>query len=332
MRFFDNLSAWSSQFYTGIKQRIWSFFKRWRALPPDDIPYTFKPRSYTGSRMRRYRVHVPPKAASKGPLPLVMVLHGCKQDNEDIEQISGFNEVADKYGFIVAYPFVTSYRGMRIINCWGWWFEREIHRGAGEVEDLWQIIEEIGTNHQVDPKRIHVTGLSSGAAMTVAMLVAHADRIASGAAVAGLAYSERPEAVRHLFNRRPRNRPLNTIVAAMQKELGDKKQTVPLKIIHSHNDQTVDIQSADNLRDSWARCFDINLKVGKKTKNGKTANTEWELNQYRNDSGGFILQTLFLTGPGHGWYGGKPGDFSFTEAPNISNLIWKFFDTQRLAD
>ena len=282
--------------------------------------------------MRRYRVHVPPKSESRGPLPLVMVLHGCKQDNEDIEQISGFNDVADESGFIVAYPFVTSYRGMRIINCWGWWFEREIHRGAGEVEDLWQIIKEIGINHNIDQKRIHVTGLSSGAAMTVAMLIAHADRIASGAAVAGLAYSERPEAVRHLFNRRPRNRPLNSIVAAMQKELGNNQRTVPLKIVHSHNDQTVDIQSAHNLRDSWARCFDIHLKIGKQTEQGRTASTDWELTRYRNGSDNSALQTLFLNGPGHGWYGGRPGDFSFTEAPDISRLIWQFFETHRLED
>lgn len=332
MQFFKYLSALSRRIYHGLKKRIRSVFRRGQALPPNDIQYTFQPRGYAGSRMRRYRIHLPANADRKRALPLVMVLHGCRQDNEDIERISGFNEVADRHDFIVAYPFVTSYRGMRIVNCWGWWFEREIHRGAGEVEDLWQIIEEISGNHNVDRNRIHITGLSSGAAMSVAMLVAHADKFASGAAVAGLSYAERPEAVRHLFNRRPRNRPINAIVSAMQKELGDYNRAVPLKIIHSHNDQTVDIQSARNLRDSWARCFDINLKIDKQTKQGKTAGTEWELNRYRKGSDRSILQTLFLSGPGHGWYGGKPGEFSFTEAPDISSQIWKFFDTHRLPD
>lgn len=336
MRFFNSLTDFTKKIYSGSKSRIGSFFarwrKRWQALPSDDIQYTFRSRTYPGSRMRRYRVHIPPQADRRGALPLVMVLHGCKQDHEDIERISGFNNVADESGFIVAYPYVTSYRGMRIINCWGWWFDREIHRGAGEVEDLWQMIEEIGTHHKIDKQRIHVTGLSSGAAMTVAMLVAHADKIASGAAVAGLAYTERPEAVRHLFNRRPRNKPVNSIVSAMRTELGDNPRTVPLNIIHSQNDQTVDIQSAKNLRDSWAQCFGIDLNRGSQVEQGETGNTDWQQTQYLNGSDHSRIETLFLSGPGHGWYGGKPGDFSFTEAPDISRLIWTFFDTHRLTD
>ena len=332
MSFFDSLPGFTRNIYLGFKNRIGSFFKRRRKLPADDIQYTFRSRGYRGSRMRRYRIHVPPNADQQSPLPLVMVLHGCRQENEDIEHISNFNEVADENGFIVAYPFVTSYRGFRIINCWGWWFEREIHRGAGEVEDLWQIIEEIGSHHKIDKQRIHVTGLSSGAAMTVAMLVAHADRIASGAAVAGLAYSERPEAVRHLFNRRPRNRPIDAIVAAMQSELGDNPRSVPLSIIHSQDDQTVDIQSARNLRDSWAQCFDIDLNSSAQVEQGRTGNTDWELSRYLNGGNQSIIETLFLNGPGHGWYGGKPGDFSYPEAPDISRSIWSFFESRRLTD
>ena len=314
----------------GLKTRFGSFFRRWRSLPQNDIAYTFQPRDYRGSRMRRYRVHVPLNYRGRSALPLVMVLHGCRQDNDDIERITAFNDVADKFGFIVAYPFVTSYRGMRTINCWGWWFEREIHRGAGEVEDLWQIIEEISTNHKIDQKRIHVTGLSSGAAMTVAMLVAHADKIASGAPVAGVAYSERAEAVRHLFNRRPRNKPVGAIVAAMRKELGSNSRVVPVKIVHSHNDETVDIESARNLRDSWAQCFEIDIDSTTLLKLGRTGKADWEEIKYLNGSRKSVIETLFLTGPGHGWYGGNPGNFSYTEAPDISTSIWKFFEKHPL--
>ncbi len=336
MRLFNNLTSFTKTIYHGIKKRIGSFFAGWgkrrQTLPPDDIQYTFRCRSYPGSRTRRYRVHIPPQANKLGPLPLVMVLHGCRQDNEDIEHISNFNQVADESGFIVAYPFVTSYRGMRITNCWGWWFDREIHRGAGEVEDLWQIIEEISTYHKIDKMRIHVTGLSSGAGMTVAMLVAHADKIASGAAVAGLPYTERPEAVRHLFNRRPRHKPIHSIVSAMRAELGDNPRTVPLKIVHSLNDQTVDIQSAKNLRDSWAQCFGIDLDRNSRVEQGVTENTDWQRTLYLHNSDLSIIETLFINGPGHGWYGGRAGEFSFPDAPDISRSIWNFFDTHRFAN
>jgi poly(hydroxyalkanoate) depolymerase family esterase len=122
--------------------------------------------------------------------PLVMVLHGCNQDHVDMQTITRFDELADRYGFIVVYPFITGYRGVRLRNCWGWWRRVEISRGSGEVEDLWNIVNAVRRSYRIDPDRVHVTGLSSGAAMAVAMAIAHSGKIASCAAVAGVAYGE----------------------------------------------------------------------------------------------------------------------------------------------
>ena len=304
--------------------------ERWKKTPKNDVSYTYIAKDYDGSRVRQYLVHLPPGQTAKQPLPLVMVLHGCKQDNRDIEQISGFNKLADHHGFLVVYPFVTSYRGFRNLNCWGWWFKREIHSGAGEVEDLWQIVEEIKSNYQVDEKRIHVTGLSSGAGMAVAMMVAHAGKIASGAAVAGVPYSESPTSVRHMFNLFPRFKSVGNIVSAMKAEMGGDKNTVPLQIIHSSDDETVPIQAATNLRDSWGQCFAINTDSAFKVTNGSVGNTNWEHSFYQNEEGKTDIETLLLSGPGHGWYGGNAGKFSFTEAPDTSEIIWKFFESHQL--
>lgn len=238
--------------------------------------------------------------------------------------------MADKYGFLVAYPFITSYGGLRFENCWGWWFEREIHGGQGEVEDLWQIVEEIKLNYAVDPDHIHVAGLSSGAAMAVAMMVAHADKIASGASVAGVPYADRADAVKHALNKTARNKPVEKIVEAMQKEMGDASHAVPIQIIHSHQDETVDIQSAFNLRDSWGACFGIDTQQAEKYRPGQDGSTSWEHRLYGNHNGLSVIETLFLQGPGHGWYGGYAGQFSYPDGPNISQRIWKFFSAHPL--
>ena len=319
---------------TGAWQRVRNLFSGRRVgsgtQPGEAFEYTFSARAYPGSRKRRYRVHVPAACDDGKPRPLVMVLHGCNQDNRDIERITGFNTLADRHGFLVVYPFVTGYRGMRNRNCWGWWFDREIHAGAGEVEDLWQIIEEVGHNHAVDPARIHVTGLSSGAGMTVAMLVAHGDRIASGAPVAGLPYAEKADAVRHGLNREPRNRPVVAIVKAMRAEMGERDQAVPIQIVHSADDQTVDINSADILRDSWGHCFGIDTRQPGQVDSGVTAGTAWEHARYPADARNSTIETIYLDGPGHGWYGGPPGKYSFPEAPDISHEIWQFFTSHPL--
>jgi len=314
-----------SPFRGGIQAALIAWRERRRESLPDDETHTFHARTYPGSRTRFYLVHVPRGTILRRSRPLVVVLHGCHQDNRDIEHITGFNQLADRHGFLVAYPFVTSYRGLRNKNCWGWWFDREIHAGSGEVEDLWQIVEEIKLRYAVNHRRIHVTGLSSGAGMAVAMMVAHADKIASGAAVAGVPYAERAEAVRHAFNKVPRNRPIAAIVSAMQAEMGETLRTVPIQIVHSENDDRVDIQSAKILRDSWGHCFDIDTRQSYKVTNGNAGSTNWELSRYRNGGGKSVLETLFLEGPGHGWYGGNPGNHSFPDAPDIKRSIWKFF-------
>ncbi|HUV23574.1 MAG TPA: PHB depolymerase family esterase [Gammaproteobacteria bacterium] len=312
-------------FRGGIQAALVAWRDRRRESLPDDETHTFSARTYPGSRTRLYLVHVPRGTIVRRSRPLVVVLHGCQQDNRDIEQISGFNQLADRHGFLVAYPFITSYHGMRNRNCWGWWFDREIHAGSGEVEDLWQIVEEIKSRYAVDHRRIHVTGLSSGAGMAVAMMVAHADKIASGAAVAGVPYAEKAVAVRHAFNRLPRNRPVASIVSAMQAEMGEVDRPIPIQIVHSENDDKVDIQSARVLRDSWGHCFDIDTRHSYRVTNGQAGSASWEHSRYRNGTGKSAIETLFLKGPGHGWYGGNPGNHSFPDAPDVKRSIWKFF-------
>ncbi len=318
-------TLWSRTRAALIALREW-----WRGVPPGDESHVFQPRRYPGSRARYYAVHVPPGYSGRRPRPLVVVLHGCRQNNRDIETISGFNHLADRHGFLVAYPFITSYRGLRHHNCWGWWFEREIHRGAGEVEDLWQIVEEIKARYRVSERRIHVTGLSSGAGMAVAMMVAHADRIASGAVVAGVPYTEWPEAVQHLPYLPPRNKPVELLVAAMNAEMGDAKRTVPVQIVHSADDRTVGIRAADNLRDSWGQCFGIATDRPYNVLTGRTGDSDWEHSKYRDADGRPVIETLFLKGPGHGWYGGNPGRFSFPAAPDAARWNWGFFKSHPL--
>ena len=318
-----------SPFHGGLKAAWISWRERRRKLPPNDISHSFAARAYPGSRARLYVVHAPGGRVGDKPKPLVVVLHGCQQTNHDIEQISGFNALSDENGFLVVYPFITSYRGMRNRNCWGWWFDREIHAGAGEVEDLWQIVEEVKKNYAVDECRIHVTGLSSGAGMAVAMLVAHGNRIASGAAVAGVPYGEKAESVVHALNPTPRHRPVIAIATEMAREMGDDARTVPIQIVHSRDDDKVLLKSAEGLRDSWAHHFEIDLHRPK-TRQGQVAGTGWEHHQYQDREGRPVLETLFLEGPGHGWYGGNPGRFSFPDAPDVSAHLWEFFEMHPL--
>lgn len=280
---------------------------------------------YPGSWSRRYRVHLPPGYRHGKPLPLVMILHGCHQDHLDIQAISAFDAIADAENFITVYPFVTRYTEMRASNCWGWWDPLHNRAGSGEVQDLWQIVECVCAEFSVNSRRIHIAGLSSGAGMAVAALTVHGRRFASGAAVAGVAYGESPRVVvPGMWSNKRRYHSCQQTVASMRKARDDASLP-PLCIVHSHDDPTVQFQAAQNLRDAWLtyrypgrviseRCAESHLH----------GEVQWTRTRYGRPLRPALVETLFLHGPGHGWYGGAPGQFSYPEGPNISRHIWRF--------
>jgi len=245
------------------------------AEPGAETKRIFHRHSYPGSRTRRFELHLPRGYREGSATPVLMVLHGCRQDNADIRRISNFGAIADREGFIVVYPFVTGYSGLRIRNCWGWWIENEIRPGAGEVEDLWQIVEQVKEEVSIDDRRIHVAGLSSGGGMAVAAMVAHAGKIASGAAVAGVPYSETARAVAYGAPNGVAFKPVEHVVSSMKSVLGEQGRPSPIFIIHSNDDPIVDIQAARNIRDSWAACFGIDSTRPVSKSSGTTEGAPW---------------------------------------------------------
>jgi len=292
-----------------------------RVRPPgSNVRRIFRARAYPGSRRREYLVHVPPSYERQERVPLLMVLHGCNQDHVDMQTVTRFDELADRHGFIVVYPFITGYRGVRLRNCWGWWRSNDISRGRGEVEDLWNIINAVRRSHRIDADRIHVTGLSSGAAMAVAMAVVHSGKIASCAAVAGVAYGESIWAL----GKYPRVKQIGATVEEMREAMGPGHALTPLFIAHSADDEVVGLRAANKLRDSWLECFDLDPGAANVTR-GIHAQKPWLLTTYSDQDGAESLSYLVLKGYEHGWYGGASGPFSVPDAPDVSSMIWSFF-------
>jgi poly(hydroxyalkanoate) depolymerase family esterase len=288
--------------------------------------YVAPKRNYPGSHKRLYRVYVPPGCGPDRAAPLVMVLHGCQQTHLDIEAISRFDEVADRHHFIVVYPFVTRYFDIRARNCWGWWLRKHISPGSGEVEDLWQIVEDIAGSYNINRRRIHIAGLSSGGAMAIAALTVHVNRFASGAAVAGVAYGERSLAVvSPLFSDKREYTPVGETAAQMRRVRNNNCNSTPLFIVHAEGDNKVQLQAAKNLRDVWLHYFGADKKLIKHTNHSETLGTPWVHTRYSKLLGDSEVETLFLQGLGHGWYGGAPGAHSYTDAPPIADMIWNFF-------
>ncbi len=118
--------------------------------------------------------------------PLIVVLHGCLQSASSVAKQSGWNKLADENGFIVLYP------QQRIKNnpqkCFSWYRKKNIKKNRGENYSIKQMIDNVKANYSIDTSKIFITGLSAGAAMSVALMANYPETFKAGAIFAGAPY------------------------------------------------------------------------------------------------------------------------------------------------
>jgi poly(hydroxyalkanoate) depolymerase family esterase len=118
--------------------------------------------------------------------PLVVVMHGCTQNATTFAKETGWIQLADKLGFALALPQQTQTNNLQ--SCFRWFDSNHNRRDQGEALSIKQMVDKMKSAHSIDPKRIYVTGLSAGGAMTSVMLATYPDVFAGGGINAGLPY------------------------------------------------------------------------------------------------------------------------------------------------
>ena len=106
------------------------------------------------------------------PAPaLVVVLHGCGQTAAGYDLGAGWSTLAKHYGFALLMPEQQPANNAQ--GCFNWFNPEDTARGHGEACSIRQMIARMVGDHQIDPHRIFVTGLSAGGAMTSVMLATY---------------------------------------------------------------------------------------------------------------------------------------------------------------
>jgi polyhydroxybutyrate depolymerase len=135
-----------------------------------------------GQLERVYFLHVPPRASNGKPLPLVLMFHGGGGTPAWAERETAFSELADREGFLVAYPegigrSWNDGRDSGLIPA-----QREHIDDLAFVEAM---LDQIAQSHPVDPRRVFATGISNGGFFSEFLGAHLAQRIAAIAPVAG---------------------------------------------------------------------------------------------------------------------------------------------------
>lgn len=278
---------------------------------------------------RSFDLYVPPGLRGRGPVPLLLALHGCGQSARDFVAATRFDEVADRRGFVLVLPeqSVTA-NGQR---CWRWFEADHQRRGHGEPALLAGIVATVAGRRSpvIDRTRVYATGLSAGAAMSVILGVRYPDLFAAVSAHSGPAYRAAGSARQALAA-------MQALTPAPDPETGPPWP--PLMVVQGTADRTVSPRNAERLTQQWlARSTGSGAlrrqDVDKRAVGSGTARTprphhisRWYQGRRR------VLEVWEIAGLGHAWSGGAAGgSFSDPRGPRASTGIWDFLSTHRLS-
>ena len=226
--------------------------------------------------------------------PMVVVLHGCTQTAEGYDHGAGWSTLADRHGFAVLFP--EQGRANNPNLCFNWFAPGDIARGKGEALSIRLMVERAVADHDLDPRRVFVTGLSAGGAMAAVMLATYPEVFSGGAIIAGLPYGAAgsvQEALDAMYQGKDFSaREWGDLVRGASRHNGPWPR---ISIWHGSADSTVRPSNADALVMQWTHLHGLGSKPSAEDMVDGYPRRIW-----RDDSGETVVESYTITGMAHG--------------------------------
>ena len=268
-----------------------------------------------GHAARSFKLFVPPHEVHVGPRPLVVMLHGCTQDPDDFALGTQMNELARVHGLYVLYP--SQSRRANPQGCWNWFKGSHQQRGRGEPATLAGMTRFITGQHDIDPSRVYVAGLSAGGAMAAILGQAYPDVFAAVGVHSGLP----PGAAKDL--------PGGLAAMRGQAPGAGEPLRVPTIVFHGDADATVHPCNGAQLFDAApgdpAR---VEQEPVQHARSRRRATRHRRLDEH----GRVVAEHWVVHGAAHAWSGGHhAGSHCDADGPDASAEMLRFFLSHRLS-
>jgi polyhydroxybutyrate depolymerase len=262
---------------------------------------------------RSYLLYVPESYNASTPTPLVIVIHGFAQWPAHQAQVTIWNDLADKEGFIVVYPSGTSFPKR--------WRANGDIMGSGslsiDVQFISDLIDQLQQQYTIDPARIYANGLSNGGGMSYLLACELSDRIAAIGSVAGA----------YLY-------PMDECTP---------ERPVPLIVFHGTADPVVPFLGGPSHSfdvpfpniPTWVKKYAMLNQCVPTPEIFPSSGNDISEMRYSGCSQGAEVIFYIIAGGGHSWPGGNPipawivGRTS--QSISATNLMWEFFKVHPLA-
>jgi poly(hydroxyalkanoate) depolymerase family esterase len=285
------------------------------ARVPSPIPdgARFEERAFTNAAgSRQYKLYVP-SGHTGAALPLVVMLHGCRQSPDDFAAGTRMNEVAEDRTFLVAYP--AQAQSANVSKCWNWFNADHQQCGRGEPSIIAGITREIMSNFPVLPRRIYIAGLSAGGAAAAIMGSTYPDLYAAIGVHSGLACGAASD--------------LPSAFAAMRRGTATElrhheavQTIIPTIVFHGDRDTTVNLVNGDQVITQAKAAAHLRVEVIQ----GEAGGVPYTRTVHVNEGGRPVLEQWVLHGGGHAWSGGSTvGSYTDPRGPDASREMVRFF-------
>ena len=279
---------------------------------------------------RRWRLWLPNGYDRSRRLPLVVLLHGCTQDPDDLARGTRVAEHADRLNVLVLLPEQPVSANVK--KCWNWFDPAHQRRDTGEPSLIAGATRQVMADWSVDRQRVYVAGISAGAAMASVMAIRYPDLYAAVGLHSGIPFgaaSDVMQGVAVMSNGAPDTERLaRDAVGAM----GARARPMPAIIVQGAADAVVRPVNATNTRDIWLamNALAAGGRVGAPASTSSTAEAGGlsytkECVGNPTAAGRCDVVLLLVDGLGHAWSGGSSsGTFADERGPDATAEILGF--------
>ena len=298
---------------------------------PDTTPVTPVPQRNGGFTKHQfafdgktypYRLYIPSAPALDAndarPMPLVVLLHGCKQDALDFSNGTAMNALAEEHQVMVLYPEqITSANAMR---CWNWFEPAHQKVARGEPGMIAALTQQTVQQHGGDPQRVYIAGLSAGGAMAAVVSGLYPDIFAAVGVHSGLASGAAQDMV-------------SAFAAMRSGAKGRTAPVIPTIVFHGTADKTVHPDNGDHITDAALTALKASGLELVKTQNARGNKGEEKTGRvvYSTADGKPYIENWRIDNGAHAWSGGDAaGSYTDPDGPSASAAMLAFFLQHRL--
>jgi feruloyl esterase len=207
--------------------------------------------------------------------PLVVILHGCGQTAAGYDQGAGWSQLADQLGFALLAAEQKAVNNPH--TCFDWFNPEDIARDEGEAGSIAAMVSTMVEKHRLDARRVFITGLSAGGAMSAVMLALYPQSFAGGAIIAGLPFGSAQNVRDALESMRSASLRTPAQWGDLVRTASDHQGPWPrISIWHGGLDTTVNVNNAQASLAQWADLHGLSLAAGKQEMANGAIRLSWD--------------------------------------------------------